>query len=221
MGKPGKSRNIRERACWDDDDLDEHSEGLEKPRPKPNRPAEPRPDQRGDPSRRFSTSSFLAGYQAGQYSSYSQGSSTQQYPQTHHNTPACQHSKYDIGSQPSMSGHGYSSQQATSGELYQQTHHGSQGHSSNQDLYPQQMTANSYGQGWLLPTSASSQYGQSASSASPGSPYQPYNQPYDGRYQPNAAIAPTASMCEHRRPDDGSYVGILTTYRYVSKANET
>ncbi len=212
MGKPDKSRNVRERAHSDDDDHDEHSEGLEKPRPQPNRPAEPRPDQPGDPSRTFSTSSFVGGYQAGYHSSYSQGSLSQQNPQNHNNPPAYHHSTYDTGSQPSMSGHGYSSQQAISGEQYQQTHHGSQGNSSNQDLNPQQMSANFYGQYWLSGTAASSQYGQSGSSASPGSPYQPYNQPYDGRYQPNAAIAPAASVCEHGRPDDGSYVGILTNY---------
>lgn len=212
MGKPAKSRNVRERARSDDDDLDEHSEGLEKPRPKPKRPAEPRPDQPADPYRTFSSSSFVGGYQAGHRSSHPQESLPQQHSQNHHSPPAYHHSTYDTGSLRSMSGLGYSSQQATSGEQYQQTHHGSQGHSSNQVSYPQQMSANSYGQDWQSRTSASSQYGQSASSASPGSPYQPYNQPYNGRYLPNTTITPTSSMCEHRRPDDGSYVGILTGY---------
>lgn len=124
--------------------------------------------------------------------------------QGHYHPPAQNQSAYHTGSQNNVSGQSYSSQQAASGGHYQQTLHDSQGYTSNNNTYPQQTGASSYGQDWYSQTPASHQHPQGASSSRPGNPYNAHNQSYDGGYPSQTTTAHVASFCEHGRPDDGS-----------------
>lgn len=141
------------------------------------------------------------GANSSQPSTYSSGYGNNQghYPPPAQNQPTC-----NTGSQHSMSGQGYSSQQPASGGHYQQAPHGSQGQSGNQNTYPQQTSASSYGQDCYSQTSASQQQSQRAAPPGLGSPYNPHDPSYNGGYPSRTNTAPAAPICEHGRPKDGS-----------------
>lgn len=116
---------------------------------------------------------------------------------------------YDATYQTNTAYQGYPSQQASSSGQYQHNAPGPQGYQHNQYPHPHQAGTSSYGQDWYSQTASSSQNTQTASIPRPGGRGNPQDQSYGGGYLARTATAPAASVCEHGRLDDGSWVTFL------------